>query len=257
MAGGPPRGNSPAAVAQRRRSRLPCGLDSPAGRRRPRTPRRCPAPIQGNHDDRRLPAATRPRPALALAAGARFLALLRHAGRVAILILGPLGGISAAFMNFSIGFFVGGQVLAGILGSTVTLRYGRKASTAPTTCRPWRPRSPACAAWRCWCRRWSGWVCRSRPPGSSSSTSCASACSASASACSTRRSWSTGCNWPIPSGFAVANILRALTDQRLLSRSIAKLGGGIGAGLLGGLLPRARGLARGDRASPPRRSARA
>ena len=40
---------------------------------------------------------------------------------VAILILGPLGGISAAFMNFSIGFFIGGQVLAGILGSTVTL----------------------------------------------------------------------------------------------------------------------------------------
>src|SRR5581483_401438 len=43
---------------------------------------------------------------------------------VALLILGPLGGISAAFMNFSIGFFVGGQVLAGILGSTVTLPYG-------------------------------------------------------------------------------------------------------------------------------------
>src|SRR5215813_8854500 len=43
---------------------------------------------------------------------------------VAILILGPLGGISAAFMNFSIGIFVSGQVLAGILGSTVTLPYG-------------------------------------------------------------------------------------------------------------------------------------
>src|SRR5262245_52548292 len=43
---------------------------------------------------------------------------------VAILILGPLGGISSAFMNFSIGFFIGGQVLAGILGSTVTLPYG-------------------------------------------------------------------------------------------------------------------------------------
>src|SRR5882762_10925306 len=43
---------------------------------------------------------------------------------VAILILGPLGGISAAFMNFSIGFFLGGQVLAGILGSVVTLPYG-------------------------------------------------------------------------------------------------------------------------------------
>src|SRR5258708_21828462 len=43
---------------------------------------------------------------------------------VAILILGPLGGISAAFMNFSIGFYIGGQVLAGILGSAVTLPYG-------------------------------------------------------------------------------------------------------------------------------------
>src|SRR5258707_280327 len=43
---------------------------------------------------------------------------------VAIFILGLLGGISAAFMNFSIGIFVSGQVLAGILGSTVTLPYG-------------------------------------------------------------------------------------------------------------------------------------
>ena len=45
-------------------------------------------------------------------------------GAVAIFILGPLGGITAAFMNFSIGFFVGGQVLAGILGSAVTFGYG-------------------------------------------------------------------------------------------------------------------------------------
>src|SRR5437588_12302088 len=43
---------------------------------------------------------------------------------VAIFILGPLGGISASFMNFSIGFFISGQVLAGILGSTVTFPYG-------------------------------------------------------------------------------------------------------------------------------------
>ncbi len=27
-------------------------------------------------------------------------------------------------MNFSIGFFVGGEVLAGLLGSTVTFGYG-------------------------------------------------------------------------------------------------------------------------------------
>src|ERR1044071_6771001 len=43
---------------------------------------------------------------------------------VAILILGPLGGISAAFMNFSIGFYISGSVLAGILGSSVTFPYG-------------------------------------------------------------------------------------------------------------------------------------
>src|SRR5260370_2287711 len=45
-------------------------------------------------------------------------------GAVTISILGPLGGISAAFMNFSLGFFVGGQVLAGILGSAGTYGYG-------------------------------------------------------------------------------------------------------------------------------------
>src|SRR6266704_4180234 len=45
-------------------------------------------------------------------------------GAVAIFILGPLGGIAAAYMNFSLGFFVGGQVLAGILGSVVTFGYG-------------------------------------------------------------------------------------------------------------------------------------
>src|SRR5262245_51114351 len=45
-------------------------------------------------------------------------------GAVAIFILGPLGRITAAYMNFSLGFFVGGQVLAGILGSAVTYGYG-------------------------------------------------------------------------------------------------------------------------------------
>src|SRR3954468_10301965 len=43
---------------------------------------------------------------------------------VALLILGPLGGITAAYMNFALGTFVGGQVLAGILGSLVTIGYG-------------------------------------------------------------------------------------------------------------------------------------
>ena len=45
-------------------------------------------------------------------------------GALGILVLGPLGGVTASYMNFSLGFFVGGQVLAGILGSTVTYGYG-------------------------------------------------------------------------------------------------------------------------------------
>ena len=85
-------------------------------------------------------------------------------------------------------------------------------------------------------------ACPSRRSGSWSSTSSASACSASASACSTRRSSSTGCSSSFPSGFAVANILRALTDIRILKTSIAKLGGGTLAGFAGGLArqPRSR-----------------
>src|SRR5260221_5921729 len=40
---------------------------------------------------------------------------------------------------------------------------------------------------------------------------------------------------PFPSAFAVANILRALTDKNLLKRSVATLGGRIGTGDLVGL----------------------
>jgi len=60
----------------------------------------------------------------------RFLPALNSRGYylllalAAIFVMGPLGGISAAFMNFSIGIYVSGQVLAGILGSAVTLPYG-------------------------------------------------------------------------------------------------------------------------------------
>ena len=74
---------------------------------------------------------------------------------------------TAAYMNFSLGFFIGGQVLAGILGSdghaTAT---APRASTARTTCRRWPRRSRACRRWACSSRPWSGSACRSRRPGS-------------------------------------------------------------------------------------------
>src|SRR4029077_10391001 len=45
-------------------------------------------------------------------------------GAVALFVLGPLGGVTSAYMCFSLGFFVGGQVLAGMLGSVVPYGYG-------------------------------------------------------------------------------------------------------------------------------------
>ena len=154
---------------------------------------------------------------------------------VAILILGPLGGISAAFMNFSIGFFIGGQVLAGILGSVVTLPYGAEGRHGANFIQT----MAASVAGMCGLGvliQAMTWLGLPEPP-----------------------AWQLVLYFmcigmfgvgigmfytpilvdrmqlPFPSGFAVANILRALTDRDLLRRSVAKLGGGIGVGYLVGL----------------------
>jgi uncharacterized oligopeptide transporter (OPT) family protein len=154
---------------------------------------------------------------------------------VAILVLGPLGGISAAFMNFSIGFFIGGQVLAGILGSTVTLPYGPEGRHGAN----YMQTMAASVAGMCGMAvlvQALVWLGLPEPP-----------------------AWklvlyfmSIGMfgvgigmlytpvlvdrmQLAFPSGFAVANILRALTDKTLLKRSIAKLGGGMLCGYAGGL----------------------
>ena len=156
-------------------------------------------------------------------------------GFVAVFFLGPLGGISAAFMNFSIGFFIGGQVLAGILGSTITLGYGPAgkhganymqtlAASVAGMCgmavliqaRDWLG-LPEVPAWQLILYYTSigmfgvglGMVYTPVLVDRMQLT--------------------------FPSGLAVANILRALTDPRLLRRSVAKLGGGMLAGYLGGL----------------------
>ncbi len=154
---------------------------------------------------------------------------------VAIFILGPLGGISAAFMNFSIGFFIGGQVLAGILGSAVTLPYGPEGKHGANYIQT----MAASVAGMCGMgvlMQAMLWLGLPQPP-----------------------AWQLILYYlcigmfgvgigmlytPIlvdrmqlmfPSGYAVANILRALTDKNLLKRSIAKLGGGMLGGLVGGL----------------------
>src|SRR5258705_2845678 len=155
---------------------------------------------------------------------------------VAIFILGPLGGISAAFMNFSIGIFVSGQVLAGILGSTVTLPYGPEGKHGAN----YMQTLAVSVAGLCGmgvllqAMVWLGW-----PEPAAWKLVLYFLCIGMFGA-------GIGMLYtPLlvdrmqlayPSGFAVANILRALTDKELLRRSIAKLGSGMFVGYLTGLL---------------------
>jgi uncharacterized oligopeptide transporter (OPT) family protein len=154
---------------------------------------------------------------------------------VAIFILGPLGGISAAFMNFSIGFFVGGQVLAGILGSTVTLPYGPEGKHGANYIQTMAASVAGMCAMAVLVQAMV-WLGLPQPPAWQLVLFFTSI-----------GMFGVGVGMlytPLlvdrmqlnyPSGYAVANILRALTDRSLLRRSIAKLGSGMGIGYVGGL----------------------
>ena len=145
---------------------------------------------------------------------------------VAITILGPLGGISAAFMNFSIGFFVGGQVLAGILGSVVTLPYGPEGKHGANYMQTMAASVAGMCAMAVLIQ---AMVWLDLPPVPDWKMVLFLTCIGM---------FGVGVGMlytPVlvdrmqltfPSGYAVANILRALTDPVLLRQSIAKLGGG-------------------------------
>ena len=155
---------------------------------------------------------------------------------VALLILGPLGGISAAFMNFSIGFFVGGQVLAGILGSSVTLPYGPDGKHGAN----YMQTMAASVAGMCGMAvlmQAMVWLGLPEPPAWKLVLyfMCLGMLGVGIGMLYTPILVDR-MQLPYPSGFAVANILRALTDKTLLRRSIAKLGGGTISGYAVGLL---------------------
>src|SRR5580704_18278120 len=154
---------------------------------------------------------------------------------VAMLILGPLGGISAAFMNFSIGFYVGGQVLAGILGSTVTLPYGPEGKHGGN----YMQTLAASVAGMCGMAvliQAMVWLGLPEPPAWQLVLYFL---------CIGMFGVGVGMLYTpmlvdrmellFPSGFAVANILRALSDKELLKRSIAKLASGMAAGYVIGV----------------------
>ena len=156
-------------------------------------------------------------------------------GLLGALVLGPLGGVTASYMNFSIGFFVGGQVLAGILGSTVTLGYGPEGKHGANYMQT-AAASVAGMAGLGVLIQAMVWMGLPQPPLWQLMLFMGAIGMFGAG---------VGMLYtPIlvdrlqltfPSGLAVANILRALTDPVLLRQSIARLGTGMGLGVFGGI----------------------
>jgi uncharacterized oligopeptide transporter (OPT) family protein len=156
-------------------------------------------------------------------------------GVAGILILGPLGGVTASYMNFSLGFFVGGQVLAGILGSVVTYGYGSEgkhgANYIQTTAASVAGMSAMAVVIQAMV-----WLGLPQPP---------TWVLILYMLCIGMFGVGVGMLYtPIlvdrlqltfPSGLAVANILRALTDPVLLKLSVSRLFGGMVLGIAGGV----------------------
>jgi uncharacterized oligopeptide transporter (OPT) family protein len=162
----------------------------------------------------------------------KYHALLLALG---ILVLGPLGGVTASYMNFSLGFFIGGQVLAGILGSTVTYGYGAEGKHGANYIQTAAASVASLSAMGVLVQAMV-WMGLPQPPVWQLVLYflCIGMFAAGLGMLYT----------PIlvdrmqltfPSGLAVANILRALTDPVLLRQSVNKLGSGIGIGIATGL----------------------
>ncbi|WP_354685393.1 OPT/YSL family transporter [Cupriavidus necator] len=180
-----------------------------------------------------LPTDAAPRTAWLPSPGSwQYHALLGAAG---MLVLGPLGGIAAAYMNFSLGFFVGGQVVAGILGSVVTAGYGAPGRHGANYIQT-AAASVAGMGGMAVVLQAMAWLGMAQPPLWQLVLYML---------CIGMYGVGIGMLYTpllvdrmqltFPSGLAVANILRALTDPVLLRRSVARLGGGMALGLASGL----------------------
>ena len=157
-------------------------------------------------------------------------------GAIAILVLGPLGGVTASYMNFSLGFFVGGQVLAGILGSTVTYFYGPEGKHGANYMQTMAASVASMAAMGVLVQAmvWLGM------PAPASWKLCLYFLCVGMFGVGVGMLYTPvlvdRLKLTYPSGMAVASILRALTDVRLLKRSVGQLFSGMAVGLLFPLL---------------------
>ena len=162
----------------------------------------------------------------------KYHALLLSLG---ILVLGPLGGVTASYMNFSLGFFIGGQVLAGILGSTVTYGYGAQGKHGANYIQTAAASVAGLSAMGVLVQAMV-WMGLPQPPMWQLVLYflCIGMFAVGVGMLYTPLLVDR-MQLTFPSGLAVANILRALTDPELLRRSVKQLGSGIGIGLIGGL----------------------
>ena len=150
---------------------------------------------------------------------------------IAVLVLGPLGGVTAAYMNFALGFFAPSQVMSGILGSSVTYFYGAQGKHAANYMQSMAASVAQMAAMGVLIQAMV-WLGMPLPPAWQLILYFL---------CIGMFGVGVGMLYtPIlvdklqltyPSGLAVANILRALTDVRLLKKSVGTLGGGLFGGI--------------------------
>ena len=156
-------------------------------------------------------------------------------GTLGVLVLGPLAGVTAAYMNFSLGFFVGGQVLAGLLGSAVTAGYGADGKHGANYIQT-AAASVASMSGLAVLLQAMAWMHLPQPPAWQLVLylACIGIFGVGVGMLCTPILVDR-MRLPFPSGLAVANILRALTDTALLGRSIRFLAGGTAAGIVAGL----------------------
>ncbi len=152
------------------------------------------------------------------------------------LVFGPLGGLAALYMNFAIGFFVGGQVLVGILGSIITFHYGAEGRHGANYMQTMAGVLSSMCGMAVLVQAMH-WLGLPPPPAWQLGVFfCAVGMFGIGMGVIYTPLLVDRLKLTYPSGAAVATIIRALTDPKLLKASIAKLGGGAAGGLAGGVL---------------------
>jgi uncharacterized oligopeptide transporter (OPT) family protein len=150
---------------------------------------------------------------------------------ISLFVLGPLCGVATTYMAFSLGFTVASQVLAGILGSTITYGYGPDGKHGANYMQTMAASVASMASMAVLIQAMV-WLDMDLPPAWALILyfTCIGMFGIGLGMMYTPLLVDR-LQLEYPSGHAVANILRALTDARLLRRSVGKLGGGTLAGL--------------------------